>query len=261
MTRHILDNLIHIMKRLRSENGCPWDKEQTHDSIKRYILEEAYELIEAIDENDTHKMKDELGDILFQVIFHCQLASENKSFTIEDVIKNAEEKMIRRHPHVFSDKKLSTPDEVIDQWDKIKQTEHAHRHRTSVLDGVPTNMPSLMRADKVQKKAAKTGFDWDKPEHIIDKIQEELYETTESLKEGDRKKIAEEIGDLFFAVANLARFLKFDPEELSRKSVDKFIKRFKQVEQELASRGKHPQDSTLAEMDDIWNANKTTKKK
>lgn len=258
MARYTLETLVEIMGKLRSPEGCPWDREQTHESIKRYLLEEVYEFIDAIHEDAVQKMKDELGDILFQIVFHCKLASEEGKFDIYDVIKTTSEKMIRRHPHVFADKKVDTAHDVIVQWDEIKKAEDAHKDRVSIIDGVPVHMPSLMRACKVQKKAAKVGFDWEKPEQIMDKIKEEVQETGEALESGDMNKIKEEIGDLFFAVANLARFLHCDPEELSQHAVNKFIKRFKKVEQVLSHRGKRPEDSSLAEMDEIWNSTKNS---
>ncbi len=248
--------LVDIMKKLRAPHGCPWDREQTHQSIKKYILEEVYEFMEAVDEDDPDKMEDELGDLLFQILFHSEIAQEKGFFDINDVARKSSEKMIRRHPHVFGDKKIDTPQQVIKQWDSIKKTEHNHRHRNSILDGIPKQMPSLVRASKAQKKVAKVGFDWENTEQIIDKIHEELEETKQAVKSGDRKHIEEEIGDLIFAVVNLARFLKFDAEDLSRKSVDKFIKRFKQVEKELNDNGKSLEESTLEEMDAIWNKNK-----
>lgn len=251
-----LEPLINIMKKLRSPDGCPWDKEQTHNSIKKYIIEEVYEFIEALEENDSEKMKDELGDLLFQIIFHCQMADEKKLFSIYDVIKNSQEKMVRRHPHVFGSIKLERSNEVIDQWEKIKKEEKNHRDRTSILDGVPIHLPSLIRAYKIQKKAAKVGFDWAQAEDIIHKIQEELDETKEALKHNNPEHIKEEIGDLFFSVANLARFLKFDPEELSRKSVDKFINRFKQLETALEKKGEKFKNISIEEMEEIWNKNK-----
>ena len=254
------DELVNIMKKLRSPQGCPWDKEQTHESIKKYIVEEVYEFIEAIDEADPVKMEDELGDLLFQILFHSQMAEEKGLFDIKDVIRKSSEKMIRRHPHVFADKKLDRPDQVIEQWDSIKKTEHNHRHRKSILDGIPNHMPSLIRASKAQKKVAKVGFDWSSSDQIVDKIYEELEETKQAIKNGNREHIKEEIGDLFFSVVNLARFLKFDAEELSRKSVDKFVRRFKRIEKQLNDNGKSLEESTLEEMDALWNKNKKDEK-
>ncbi len=257
---HPLDYLVGIMKKLRSPEGCPWDKEQSHESIKRYIIEEVYEFVESIEENNPEKMKDELGDLLFQIVFHCQLAAEENNFSIYDVINASAEKMVRRHPHVFGENKLEKDHEVVDQWEKIKNTEHHHKDRESILDGIPRQLPSLIRAYKAQKKVARVGFDWDKPEQIIEKIEEELQETKEAIAHGDEEHIKEEIGDLFFVVSNLARFLHYDPEELSRKSVDKFIRRFKKIEQELEKRGSSVHESTLEEMDAIWNQHKKTEK-
>ncbi|MDX9701895.1 MAG: nucleoside triphosphate pyrophosphohydrolase [Candidatus Auribacterota bacterium] len=253
---HPLDTLAGIMKKLRSPEGCPWDKEQSHETIKRYIIEEVYEFVEAVEENNPAKMKDELGDLLFQIIFHCQLAEEENHFSIYDVIKSSAEKMIRRHPHVFGDKKLDKAHEVIDQWEKIKADEHHHKERVSILDGIPSHLPSLIRAYKAQKKVARVGFDWSRTDQIIEKIEEELRETKDAIAKGSHEHIKEEIGDLFFVVANLARFLNYDPEELSRKAVDKFIRRFRKIELELQNRGSSVHESTLEEMDEIWNLHK-----
>lgn len=258
--KHPLDELVGIMKTLRSPHGCPWDKEQSHESIKRYIIEEVYEFVEALEEDNPAKMKEELGDLLFQIIFHCQLAAEQNHFTMTDVIESSMEKMVRRHPHVFGEKKLEKAHEVVDQWEKIKATEHHHKDRESILDGIPTHLPSLIRAYKAQKKVAKVGFDWECADQIIDKIEEELQETKDAIEHGDERHIKEEIGDLFFVVSNLARFLHYDPEELSRKSVDKFIRRFRQIEQELKNRGSSLEESSLEEMDDIWNMHKKSDK-
>jgi len=256
MPEHFLDKLVSLMDKLRSPDGCPWDRVQTHKSLKKYIIEEVYEFLEAVDEEDYEKMKDELGDLLFQIIFHCRLTKEEGKFDINNVIETSMEKMVRRHPHVFGENKLDSAGQVVEQWEKIKKTEHSHRHRESILDGIPIYLPSLMRASKAQKKAAKVGFDWDHPDQIIEKIHEELSEVSEELKTGDDQKIKEEIGDLFFAVSNLARFLGYDAEELSQKSVDKFIHRFKKVEKEIIDSGKTLEETTLAEMDMIWNKNK-----
>lgn len=256
MTQHTLEKLVEIIRILRSPDGCPWDREQTHESVKQCIIEETYEFLEAIDENNPQKMREELGDIIAMIVFHAQLAEEDHSFTIYDVIGTTVEKLIRRHPHVFGDKTLHNSEQVLKQWDQIKKTEENHRHRESILDGVPKQMPSLMRAQKIQKKAAKVGFDWENPEQIIDKIQEELDETREALLLNDTHKIKEEIGDLFFTVTNLARYLKFNCEELSQRSVDKFIKRFQKVEQDVAKAGKELDKCSLSELDALWNKHK-----
>ncbi|RJP61540.1 MAG: nucleoside triphosphate pyrophosphohydrolase [Candidatus Auribacter fodinae] len=257
--KHLLEELVSIMQTLRSPQGCPWDREQTHATVRRCMIEEVYEFAETIDDDNPEKMKEELGDILFQIVFHCQLAEEAGHFSISDVIETVGDKMIRRHPHVFGDqaKKLNTPDEVLDQWDTIKKTEKQHQHRTSILDGIPKHLPSLMRAYKAQKKAAKVGFDWEKAEHIVEKIEEELHEVKDALIGHDETHVQEELGDLFFAVSNLARFLHYDPELLSNKGVDKFISRFQKIEEELARSGKKVEECTLEELDKIWNSHKS----
>lgn len=253
--KHPIEELVAIMEKLRSPEGCPWDREQTHASVRRCIIEEVYEFTEAIDQEDPGKMKEELGDVLFQIIFHCQLAKEKGLFDLNDVIEMVSEKMIRRHPHVFGevDRKLDTAEEVLTQWDEIKKTEEQHKHRKSILDGIPKHLPSLMRAYKAQKKVAKVGFDWERAEHVVEKIEEELLETKQALEAHDLDNLQEELGDLFFAVSNLARFMKFDPEVVSHSGVNKFIDRFQRIEQALEAQGRALQDCSLADLDQIWN--------
>lgn len=223
-------NLVQIVAKLRSPEGCPWDREQTHTSLKRYLLEEAYELLEAIDQGDPQAMKDELGDVLLQVLLHAQIASEQGNFTIEDVITNLSDKLVRRHPHVFAQAIAETPEEVMVNWDAIKRTEKTGQARKSVLDGVPKDLPALMRAEKIQKKAAKVGFDWDRTEEVVEKVKEEFRELEEAAALGRQEELEEELGDLLFALVNLARFIKVDPEFALQKATAKFIERFRLLE-------------------------------
>ncbi len=243
------ETLINIMARLRGANGCPWDRAQTHDSLKQYLLEETYEVLETLDDNDIDSLKSELGDLLLQIVFHAQLAAERQDFTIRDVIQKINEKLIRRHPHVFGDEEADTPEKVLVNWEKIKLKEG----KKSVIDGVPRELPGLLRAYRIQKKAAQVGFDWENIQQVWDKVKEEEGELHEALANDDKEKIQEEFGDLLFSWVNLARFIKVNPEDALRYTTNKFIKRFKLIEQELARQGKTPEESNLDEMDHIWN--------
>lgn len=223
-------NLVNIVAKLRSPEGCPWDRAQTHTSLKRFLLEEAYELLEAIDAGDPQAMKDELGDVLLQVLLHAQIAAENGQFSMDDVITNLSEKLVRRHPHVFGQVSAETPEEVMVNWEAIKRREKAGSQRTLVLDGVPKELPALMRAEKIQKKAAKVGFDWDHTWEVVEKVKEEFKELEEAAAAGQQAELEEELGDLLFAVVNLARFIKVDPEFALQKATAKFIERFHLLE-------------------------------
>ena len=223
-------NLVNIVAKLRSPEGCPWDRAQTHTSLKRFLLEEAYELLEAIDAGDPQAMKDELGDVLLQVLLHAQIAAENGQFSMDDVITNLSEKLVRRHPHVFGQVSAETPEEVMVNWEAIKRREKAGSQRTSVLDGGPKELPALMRAEKIQKKAAKVGFDWDHTWEVVEKVKEEFKELEEAAAAGQQAELEEELGDLLFAVVNLARFIKVDPEFALQKATAKFIERFHLLE-------------------------------
>ncbi len=242
--------LVEIMEKLRSENGCPWDRVQTHDSLKRYLLEEAYELIEAIEKKDYKGMKEELGDLLLQIVFHSKIAKDEGRFDIEEVIEIISNKMISRHPHVFGDADFRTPEEVLDQWDERKKEEG--KLKESVLEGIPLALPALMRAYKIQSRVAKVGFDWENVEGVIDKIQEELSELRDAVNSGDKEKVEGELGDVLFSIVNLARFLKIDPETALRKTNRKFEERFKKLERVVKEQGRELKDMTLSEMDKIW---------
>ena len=223
-------NLVNVVAKLRSPEGCPWDREQTHTSLKRYLLEEAYELLEAIDQGRPEAVKDELGDVLLQVLLHAQIAAEEGQFTIEDVITNLSEKLVRRHPHVFAEVSAETPEEVMVNWDAIKRKEKAGAERESILDGVPKDLPALMRAEKIQKKAAKVGFDWDHTHEVVEKVKEEFRELEEAAAHGGQAEREEELGDLLFAIVNLSRFIKVDPEFALQKATGKFMERFRLLE-------------------------------
>ncbi|NLM27099.1 MAG: nucleoside triphosphate pyrophosphohydrolase [Clostridiaceae bacterium] len=252
------EDLLEIMKILRSPQGCPWDREQDHESLKRYLIEEAYEVIEAIDLKDPEKLCEELGDVLLQVVFHSRIAEENGQFTMKDVIHTVSEKMVHRHKHVFGKEHAETADDVIDLWENIKREEKGNKDRTSVLDGVPSVLPALMRSYKIQEKAAKVGFDWDNIDDAWKKVTEEAGELREAYTSGDMAKSEEEIGDLLFAVVNVARFLKIEPEMALTGTIGKFIKRFEYIEKRSSEMGKELTSMTLAEMDELWDEAKRT---
>ena len=253
---HSIDQLISVMQRLRSEKGCPWDREQTHSSLKKYLMEECAELMDAIDDKDTEGICEELGDLLMHIVFHSRIAEENKSFTFEDVARGITEKMIRRHPHVFGEGKAENSGEVVEMWEVIKKQEKkdGNRVRKSLMDGIPRHLPALFRAHEMQMKAAKVGFDWNNSHQIMEKIEEEMEELKKALANGDEKSVTEEIGDLIFSVVNLARFRKDkSAEEILACTIQKFERRFRYIEEKLASAGKSTGNSSPDEMDSLWN--------
>ncbi len=250
MTGEKFEKLVDVMKRLRVE--CPWDKEQTHDSIKAATLEEAHELVEAIDEKDFSEMRGELGDLLLHIVFHSQMASETSKFDIDDVIDGITEKLIRRHPHVFGDTKVKDNDEIMYNWEKIKLEEG----RKSVLDGVPKTLPQLHRSFRIQEKASKVGFDWDKKEKVWEKVKEEVEEFEEISNTNNEEKTEEEFGDLLFSLVNYCRFIGINPENALRTTNEKFIKRFNYIESKLKEAGKKITDVELKEMDKFWEESK-----
>lgn len=242
--------LIAVMARLRADGGCPWDKEQTHESLIRYLIEETYELIDAIEEKNDAHIAEELGDVLLQVIFHSQIAQEQNRFNLQDVGQRCAEKLIRRHPHVYGNKTIHDSAGVRKQWEEIKKVERSDR---STLDGVPRYLPALSQAEKIQKKAARVGFDWPTLEGVVEKIDEELDELKKGLRKGDPKNIREELGDLLFSIVNLARFVDANPEEVLRGTIQKFYTRFQFIEKEVAKKGKAVSDCSLEELDRLWN--------
>jgi tetrapyrrole methylase family protein/MazG family protein len=246
------DRLVEIMAMLRSPAGCPWDRAQDSTSLKPYLLEEAYEVLEAIEEGAPHKLKDELGDLLFQVIFHAQLARERGDFDINDILAGTIAKMTRRHPHVFGSAAASTPKEALQNWEEIKRAEKAADQETSVLDGVPRQLPSLLRAQRLQDKAARVGFDWPEIEQVWRKLSEELQELRAAMDTNNRVEVEGELGDVLFVLVNLARWLEINPDEALHNTSQKFIRRFQFIERELSRQGKTPKQSTLTEMDDLW---------
>ncbi len=250
MIENNFSELVEIMKKLRIE--CPWDKEQTNDSIKAATIEEAYEVVESIDNNDYDELKKELGDLLLHIVFHSIMAEELNKFTLNEVIDSIKEKLIRRHPHVFGEKVVDGPEQVKKNWEAIKLEEG----RDSVLEGVPVNLPSLQKAHRLQEKAAKVGFDWERKEDVWKKVIEEIEEMHKSEKEETKEELENEIGDVFFALVNYARFLDVNPENALRKTNKKFIDRFSYIEKKIKGTGRKITDSNLKEMDKYWEESK-----
>jgi MazG family protein len=246
--------LVEIMARLRSPEGCAWDRAQNFDTIKPYLLEETYEVIDAIDARDWRSLAEELGDLMLQSVFFAQMAAEEGKFSIEDALDAIAEKLIRRHPHVFASGDAKTPDEVKARWDQIKSEEKREQGQAEagLLDGVPRVLPALMEAQQLTSRAASVGFDWEKPDQILAKLEEELNELSEARKQGLREEVEKEVGDLLFVLVNLARLLKVDAEQALRGTNAKFRGRFGYLERKLAGQGKSLDQATLAEMDNLW---------
>lgn len=242
--------LLSVLDRLRSEQGCPWDRQQTPASLIPYLLEETYEVIESIEANDQPALREELGDLLLHILFQGRIAQERGQFTIDDSVRAITAKLIRRHPHVFGEQNDTTVPEIRQRWEAAKQQE---KGRDSVLDGVPRTLPALTRARRIQGKAAAVGFDWGDIAPVWDKVHEELAELRTACEAANAADIEEEFGDLLFSLVNLGRFLQLSPEEALRKAIAKFERRFHTIEQELAQRGLRPEQASLEEMDAIWN--------
>ncbi len=246
-----LDYLAEIMEQLRSENGCPWDREQTHQSLQACLLEESYEVIDAIQNQDMDNLCEELGDLLLQVVFHAQLAKEDNNFDLGDVIEGISQKMIRRHPHVFGQVQVANSQEVLANWDEIKKQEKK-QVKKSILEGIPESFTALIKSQKIQKKASKVGFDWPDYRGAMDKVYEELDEIKMALSSNSRESLQEEVGDAFFALVNLARILKLDSETVLVAANRKFVRRFQQVEQKIQSSGRTWQEFSLEELEQYW---------
>lgn len=259
--KYSFNDLLEIMQILRGDNGCPWDREQTHESIKRNFVEEVYEVVEAIDEKDDALLKEELGDVLLQVVFHAQMAGEESRFDMSDVVDGICKKLIYRHPHIFSNVKAETSDEVLKNWDELKKAEKGQKSQSEVLKSISTYLPALIRSYKIQQKAAKVGFDWDDISSVWDKLYEEIDEVKAEIAKGNKENLENEIGDLFFAAVNLARFLDIDPETALMHTCEKFIKRFSYVEENINERfGVSLSEATLSQMDSLWEEYKKTEK-
>ena len=252
-TTKLFLELIDIVEKLRSPDGCPWDKEQTHGSLLPYFLEETYEVIESVELSDWVTLKEELGDVLLHVFLQAQIARESNKFDIQDTLNGINEKLIRRHPHVFGNKEKGGAYQSKKDWERQK---HVEKKRESRLDGVPKKLPALIRAQRLQEKASYAGFDLDKIEDVWEKLFEELNELKFAQKKGDMENVKEEIGDVFFSVVNLSRFLGFSAEDMLRETNRKFIYRFKKIEQELKENGKQLEDCNTEEMEKIWEKSK-----
>lgn len=251
-SRYGVDDLIDIVAILRAPDGCPWDREQDHKSIRRDFLEETYEVIEAINKDDRDLLLEELGDVLLQVVFHTQIEREKNSFDLNDVADGVCKKMIERHPHVFGNVSAETSEQVLDNWDAIKKQTKKQKSQTESMLSIPREFPALMRADKVQKKASKVGFDWDSAEGAFQKVSEELCELKAAVEKNDPANIREELGDLLFSVVNVSRFVGVDSEEALTNSTDKFIDRFQKVEKMATERGMDMKQTDLSELDKLW---------
>jgi tetrapyrrole methylase family protein / MazG family protein len=260
------EKLVALQARLRAPNGCPWDREQTHASLRTYLIEETYEVLDALESGDDEKFAEEMGDLLLQVVFHSQIAAEDGRFTVSDVIREIHQKMVRRHPHVFGDKRAKDAEEVLKHWHQIKAEERRSKSgngassrqdlRESALDGVPRTLPATLEGLQLTKKAARTGFDWDDTAGILDKMREEAVELQNALKDKDTETIEEEIGDLLFAAVNLARFLKVDPELALKQANAKFVRRFQEMERAASASGRKFENIPRAEKESMWDAAK-----
>ncbi len=249
--------LKEIASILRSENGCAWDKEQTSKTLKPYLIEEAYEVYDAIDTDDSENLKEELGDLLYQIYAHSQIASEAGIFTLDDVAEAITAKLIRRHPHVFGDDGQATADEVKEKWERIKKEEKSGRE--SILDGVPKGMPALLKAYRIQEKVSRIGFDWENINGAEAKLDEEISELKEAVKLGDQKKISDEAGDVLFSIVNVLRFAGVEPESALNGTIKKFTGRFKYIEKKSADSGKQISQMSLSEMEELWQEAKKIK--
>lgn len=247
------EDLVAIMELLRGEGGCPWDREQTHESIRQNFIEETYEVIEAIDTEDSELLKEELGDVLLQVVFHSRIEQEQGRFDINDVADGICKKLIVRHPHVFSDVSADTSEKVLDNWDKIKMQTKSQKSQTQAMHSVARSLPGLMRSQKIQQKAAKVGFDWDNVEGALDKLEEEIAELRLAIKKNDGENQFEELGDVLFSAVNVSRFLNVDSEKALYFSCDKFVERFEKVEQAAKAQGINMKDADLNTLDSLWN--------
>lgn len=262
MSKADIEKLRSLMARLRAPDGCPWDREQTLKSLVPFIIEEAYEVVSAIDSDSPDSIREELGDLLFQIIFACQIAEEKKEFGIGAVIDKTVEKMVRRHPHVFGDAKADTSEEVLKRWAEIKKEEEKAKgkDRGGYLTGVPEVLPALLRAHKISQKAAKAGFDWKDVSQVFEKVTEEVDEFRKAVNSKDARAMEEEIGDMLFTIVNVARFLEVNPEDALRKTIGKFITRFHHIEKTLSERGKDFSSTTIEEMDSLWDEAKKIEK-
>jgi len=252
-----VERLVELMARLRAPEGCPWDREQTYKTLVPFIIEEAYEVIAAIDDGSQGCLKDELGDLLFQIIFICRISQEKGGFGLKDVVDHSVEKMVRRHPHVFGDAKAETSEEVLTHWAEIKKAEKkASKIDGGYLAGIPETLPALLRAHKVSQKAAKAGFDWENIDGVISKIDEEVLEFKRAVANRDKRNMEEELGDIIFTLVNVSRFIDVNPEDALRKTIGKFITRFHKVEKKIIEAGKEVSKTHIDELERLWQETK-----
>ncbi len=251
------EELVEVMARLRAPGGCPWDRQQTHASLRTYLLEETYEVLDAIERDDPAGLRDELGDLLLQILFHAQMAGEQGRFSMDDVVSGLHDKLIRRHPHVFGTAEANSAEQVVANWEALKAAERQAHEKSepggnSALAGVSRNLPALLEAYQVSRRAAQVGFEWERFEDLLDKLTEEVEELGRARASGDKEWLEDEVGDLLFVVVNVARYLGYDPEPALRRTNRRFRERFAQVEAELAKAKRRPQDATPEELNDLW---------
>lgn len=246
--------LLEVVARLRGEGGCPWDREQTLETLKPYLIEECYELIDAVDSGEIDKHREELGDVLLQILLHARIREEQGSFDFDKVADGLAEKLVRRHPHVFGDVSADTPDAVLKNWEAIKAAERGNGAAKSAVDGIPRHLPALQKAQRVQTRAARIGFDWAEVDGVLQKVEEEVHETREALDAGDERRVKEELGDLLFSIVNFSRHCGVDAEEALQAAVARFTDRFRGMEQRLRADGISPAECSLEDMDARWEA-------
>ncbi len=261
MNEKPIDSLLGIMRRLRGPDGCPWDREQTLDSLKSNLIEETYEVIDAMESGDRAELCGELGDLLLQVVFQAQICDEAGEFNFEDVVNGIADKLVRRHPHVFGDVQAVTSDEVLRNWEKIKKTEKGEEKPRSLVEGIPRHLPALAKADLVQKRVARAGFEWDEVSGVVAKLEEELAEVKEAMAQKDALAIREELGDLLFSTVNLSRYLGHESEELLNENIAKFMRRFQSLENHLHTEGREIEKCSLEELEAVWVAVKVCERK
>ncbi len=250
--KYDIHDLVEIIKDLRSEGGCPWDIKQTHESIRKDLIEETYETIEAINKNDPDMLREELGDVLMQVVFHAQIETEKGVFNFDDVADEICKKMIVRHPHVFGEVNVDGVEDVLTNWDAIKRATKGQKTTIEAIDSVPRELPALMRAAKIQSKAAKAGFDWTEVDGALERLSEEIDELRQAIADGSQDEISDELGDVLFSAVNVSRFVKVEPEEALTKSTDKFVDRFRRVEAKASERGIDMTTASLEILDSLW---------
>ena len=248
-----IERLLEVMRHLRAPDGCPWDREQTHESIKEDLIEEAYELLDAIESGNKSDLQEELGDLLLQVVFHSQIATEEGCFEFSQVADGISDKLVRRHPHVFGEVEVADADEVLKNWDAIKKAEKKEGDQpASIVKGIPRHLPALQKAHQIQKRAARAGFDWERMEDVFDKLHEEIDELKEAIADGNEAEVRAELGDVLFSAVNVSRFLGHNPEELLNHNIKKFVDRFQRVEQKVHATGRDFKDYSLEELDRFW---------